>query len=138
MACQLPVQPESSQSSDPEGEWLFPSQWQRPLARHAAWFTVHAVREDGKLLCGRARSQLHVDASGPVDDWPACQICQSRVRAYGRPLQAAEESEAPVCETDDAKAESDESDEHTMEHEVDIDSEAEDTGAGGEDSNTPR
>ena len=82
VAEQLPPEPDAPpESTDSECDWSRPTYWGYPLVRYAAWFTVHAVRGDGKLLRGRPRGQLHLDASGPVDEWPECKVCQARVRA---------------------------------------------------------
>ena len=103
VACQLPGDGSSVESSDPEEVWLFPTRWKRPLVRHIAWYTVHALREDGKLLCGRARGQAHVAATGPVDDWPACRICQAWVRAMA-PVEAVPDVDDNCTDNGEADA----------------------------------
>ena len=54
--------------------------WDFGLARHVAWFTVHAVAGGDRLLCGRAMDRNFESVVNPPDAHPVCRVCRARVR----------------------------------------------------------
>ena len=71
---------EASDTTDEEEAWVNPMFWDFQLARHKAWFTIHAVENNQRLLCGRPLDQGFERVVNPPDALPVCRFCRARVR----------------------------------------------------------
>ena len=103
---------DASDTTDEEEAWVNPMYWDFGLARHAAWFTVHAVAGNDRLLCGRVIDQNFERIVNPPDAYPVCRVCRARVRgrveeARKRGLEGRPPSQR-ASETDCSGRESDE------------------------------
>ena len=103
----------ASDTTDEEEAWVNPMFWDFQLARHKAWFTIHAVENDQRLLCGRVLDQGFERVVNPPDALPVCRVCRARVRGrvevarrQGREAEPASppEQDEPSFEFDSGEA----------------------------------
>ena len=87
---------DASETIDDEEKWVNPMYWDCPLARHASWFTVHAVVALDRLLCGRVKDGAFESIVNPPAAHPVCKVCRASVRGAveRRRMETAEKNHA--------------------------------------------